>query len=662
MIQAYLLNSHLTNMALRKHFTLTPCFRGYFILGLLLYGLSLSISAQDSTQRYRVAFGECEDYLKKGKFDKAIQCYQQLTFQYPNTIKNYIRLAEIYYNKGDKTNSLFYVNKAADVNAGEAYSPLVYLAQKMFANKDDELAIKVMNRLSVSNLDSTLQAKTTQTKLQFTLRSYADKSPVPGVELKNLGDSINTFENEYLPSISLDGQTMVFTRNVGGNEDFFISQKNEKGSWSKATNLGYPPNTGMPDGAAMLSADGNYLFFTRCDMRSPNGIERGGCDLAFSYKVNDEWSSPQYFGFTINTTGYEGQPCLSSNNKDLYFVSNRDGGLGGLDIWVSHFRQNYWSAPENLGPNINTPKDESAPFIHPDNETLYFSSDGHPGIGKTDLFVSRRNSNGTWKKPINLGAPINTENHDGSIVINAKGSLGYCASDRGLGKGGLDIYSFNPHNAIKPIPTLCVRGTVLDKYYKNTIPNVDIEWFEMNTGKMIETYKSNAGNASYTQALQIGRRYLVKVEEEGFHPFYKIINLNVPDLKDNIDVDIRLRQPGLTDTLFHGFIKVDSNGHFTDSTTKVLLDSLQTTWPAWTDDSATVILMAKGFYYCCDSTNDTLYKARLDRCQEKLEVFQKWLEKRKITCLNYMLDLDMIIYNDDEELFDAIEVTVLENY
>ncbi|HPI55567.1 MAG TPA: hypothetical protein PLU10_12795, partial [Chitinophagaceae bacterium] len=215
-------------MAFCIHIAFTNTFRGFlFLVGLLAYSPSL-LFAQDSTHRYRIAFGECEDYLKKGKFDKAIQCYQQLTVQYPSTIKNYIRLAEIYYNKGDKTNSLYYVNKAADVNASEAYSPLVYLAQKMFANKDDELAIKVMNRLSVSNLDSSQQAKTTQTKLQFTLRSFADKSPVPGVELKNLGDSINTFENEYLPSISLDGQTMVFTRNVGGNEDFFIAQKNEK--------------------------------------------------------------------------------------------------------------------------------------------------------------------------------------------------------------------------------------------------------------------------------------------------------------------------------------------------------------------------------------------------------------------------------------------------
>ncbi len=632
------------------------------IFTLCLICLSLLTHAQDSLKLYRSGFGACEDFIRKGKMDKAIACYEELSLQFPQQIKNYIRLAEINYSKQDKIKTLFYANKAADINAQEAFAPLTYLAIKMNEQQDDDLAIKIMNRLSVSNLDSASKAKTAQHKLNFTLRSYADKTPVAGISLKNLGDSINTAENEYLPSISLDGQTMVFTRNVGGNEDFFISQKDSNGKWQKAKNLGYPPNTGLPDGAAMLSADGNYLFYSRCDLRSPNGIEKGGCDLAFSYRENDTWSSPQYFGLTINTTGYEGQPCLSSDNKDLYFVSNRAGGFGGQDIWVSHFIQNYWSAPENLGPSINTPKDESSPFIHPDNETLYFSSDGHPGIGKTDLFVSRKNSNDTWKKPLNLGAPINTENHDGSIIVNAKGTIGYCASDRGNGKGGLDIYSFELHPAIKPNSTLCIKGFVQDKFYKKNIRNLDIEWTDLSNKKVIASIKSNAGDGSFTQALQIGNSYMAHIEEEGYRPYYKKINLRTDEFPDNVALNFRLKQPGFIDTLFSCFLHMDSTHvRLEDSSTK-MIDSIMSIWPTWKEDSSTITIFAKGFYYCCDSLSDTLYKQRLDACQTKLNLLEDIFAKHKITCLSFMQDLDMIIYNDEEELFDKIEITVIENY
>lgn len=638
------------------------CSWSQHLLILCLICLSQLIQAQDSLKLYRSSFGTCEDFIRKGKMDKAITCYEELSLQFPQQIKNYIRLAEINYSKKDKIKTLFYANKAADINAQEAFAPLTYLAIKMNEQQDDDLAIKIMNRLSVSNLDSASKAKAAQHKLNFTLRSYADKTPVAGISLKNLGDSINTVENEYLPSISLDGQTMVFTRNVGGNEDFFIAQKDSNGKWLKAKNIGYPPNTGLPDGAAMLSADGNYLFYSRCDLRSPNGIERGGCDLAFSYRENDTWSSPQYFGLTINTTGYEGQPCLSSNNQDLYFVSNRDGGFGGQDIWVSHFIHNYWSAPENLGPAINTPKDESSPFIHPDNETLYFSSDGHPGIGKTDLFVSRKNSNGTWKKPLNLGAPINTENHDGSIIVNAKGSIGYCASDRSHGKGGLDIYSFELHPAIKPNATLCIKGFVQDKFYKKNIRNLPIEFTDLSTHKIIGTEKSNTGDGSFTQALQIGKSYLVHIEEEGYRPYYKIIHLNNQELADNIAFNFKLKQPGLIDTLFRCTLHMDSTHFRLDDSSMQTIDSIINKWPTWKEDTATLTIFAKGFYYCCDSLTDTLYKERLDACQTKLNTLAAIFEKHKINCFSFMQDLDMIIYNDEEELFDKIEIQVIENY
>lgn len=635
------------------------------ILVLLLVLSSLRGQAQtaiDSFKLFRTSFGVCEDYLRKGKLDKAISGYEELTHKFPTYIKSYIRLAELCYMKHDKARILYYANKAIDMNPNEAYAPLTYLCNKMNSNKDDDIAILIMNRLSVSDVEGGKKSKVEANKLRYTLKSYVDHSPVPGVDLKNVGDSINTLENECLPSISLDGNTMVFTRRTGGNEDFFISQKDSLGKWRKAYNLGYPPNTSMPDGAAMLSADGYYLFYTRCDMPSPDGIIGGGCDLVFSYKEDSAWSSPQYFGFTINTTGYEGQPCISSDNKDLYFVSNREGGFGGLDIWVSRFENNYWSKPMNLGPTINTDKNETSPFIHPDNETLYFASEGHPGLGQSDLFISRRNKNGTWKKPINLGAPINTDKFDGSIVINAKGTKGYLASDRADSKGGLDIYSFDTYPAIQPVPTLCVKGFVLDKYYNTPLYERPVYFTYTFNNTSVGEQLSNEGDASYAQALQMGKTYVISVIEEGYRPYYKLLKLTNDSLPDNLYLNLKLKQPGFIDTLFNDVLVTDSTHLVFDSTSLAKLDTLFQHWSEWKEDSSNLTIFIKSYYYSGDSLSDTMCTAYIETCQQQLDALTEKLNRRGISCDIIMQDMDMLIYNDEKKWYHQVEMNVVEYY
>jgi len=631
----------------------------------LLFSCSKQTKAQstlDSFKLFRSSFGSCEDYLRKGKLDKAINCYEDLSKKFPTYIKSYIRLAELYYLKKDKSKIIKYANKAIDLNPNDAYSPLTYLCNKMNSNHDDDIAILIMNRLSVSEVEGSKKTKVEENRLRYTLKSTLNKSPVPGVDLKNIGDSINTFENECLPALSLDGRTMVFTRRAGGNEDFFISEKDSNGIWSKSKNLGYPPNTSMPEGAAMLSADGYYLFYTRCDMPSPDGIVGGGCDLVFSYREDSVWSSPQYFGFTINTTGYEGQPCISSDNKDLYFVSNREGGYGGMDIWVSRFENNYWSKPINLGPSVNTSKNETSPFIHPDNETLYFASDGHPGLGQTDLFISRRNKNGTWKNPINLGAPINTEGFDGSIVINAKGTQGYLASDRADSKGGLDIYSFDTYPAIEPVPTLCVKGFLTDKYYHSKVYERPIYFTYTFNNTPVGEQLSNEGDASYAQALQMGKTYLISVIEDGYRPYYKLLKLNNDSLPENLHIDIKLKQPGLRDTLLNEILRTDTTGVELDSSSQIKLDTLLNKWYQWTEDSANVIIFLKCYYYSGDTMTDPMFTQRIEACQKKLDALTEKLNGQGIHCEVIMQDIRMLIYNDEEEWFDQIQLQVVEYY
>lgn len=612
---------------------------------------------------YRIACSECEELLRKGKLDKGIKCYEDICISNPNQIKSYVRLAELNYKKRNLQKTLTFANKAIDINANEAYAPLTYLANKMNNNHDEELAILILNRLSVSDMDESKLIKTEKKRLDLNISTAYDKTPIPGVQIINLGDSINSKEDEYLPSLSLDANSLVYTRKVGGaNEDFFISEKDSNNVWHKSINLGSPPNTGSPDGAAMLSADGNYLFYTRCDMRSPNGIEGGGCDLVFSYRERDQWSSPQYFGFTINTTAYEGQACLSSDNKDLFFVSNRDSGYGGMDIWVSHFKHNYWTKPENLGPSINTAGNETSPYIHPDNQSLYFASNGHPGLGSSDLFISRKNKNGSWKRPINLGAPINSEKFEGSVVVDARGEKGYFAADRGDTKGGLDLYTFDVYPAIAPVPTVCLKGYMYDKYYKTKLYERNMEFTYLFNGLNMGNIQTNEGDASYSKALQMGKKYLLTVREPGYRTLYKTLDLTNDSLPTNIYYNIKLRQPGYKDSLYKTILKTDSTHMKLDSNSNLLFDSIIHQWSSWTEDSATVIIFLKGHYYCCNSLTDTLYKERLMTCLRRLDFITDLFLQKGLNCKVIMQELDMIIYNDDEEYFDEVELSIVEYY
>ena len=148
----------------------------------------------------------------------------------------------------------------------------------------------------------------------------------------------------------------------------------------------------------------------------------GSCDLYISYKTPTGWSHAFNLGRRVNTDQWESQPCLSPDKRDLYFSSRRFGGLGGSDIYVSHrLPGGSWSEPENLGPGINTTGDEYSPFMHADNSTLYFTSTGLPGYGNEDLFVVRRGADNKWGKPENLGYPINTIEHEGTLFIGADG-------------------------------------------------------------------------------------------------------------------------------------------------------------------------------------------------------------------------------------------------
>lgn len=339
---------------------------------------------------------------------------------------------------------------------------------------------------------------------------------------------INTPVPEFFPWITADGNRLIFTRRVKqADEDFLYTERDSCGGWFTARNLGDILNSPHQETALSVSADGHYLFFTKCDNRSENGWGKGGCDLYMSYRADSsfEWSVPQSFGATINTPAYEGMACLSPDNRELYFTSNRPGGYGGLDIWVARFENGLWQTPRNLGPTINTPGDESAPFLHPDNRTLYFSSNGHPGIGGNDLFMSRKQRDTLWLPPINMGYPINTTADENSMSITHDGKLLFFASDRDSTPGNFNIYETYLPEPLRPEPIMVVRGYSQDSLSRERLNFASIYISDEKTGEQLYHFTSNRGDGSFMITLAPGRKYAWSASRIGYQGYQGFLDL-----------------------------------------------------------------------------------------------------------------------------------------
>lgn len=325
---------------------------------------------------------------------------------------------------------------------------------------------------------------------------------------ENLGDAINSPYSEYWPSMSVEGTELIFTRKER-DEDFFISEKSGAG-WQPAFRINGSLNTPDNEGAQIISQDGQWLVFAGKDR--PGGL--GGFDLFIAYKTPDGWSEAINLGGKVNSEHWESQPCLSPDKRSIYFSSNRPGGLGGEDLWVSHLQSNgRFGEPVNLGPGINTTGNESCPFLHADNQTLYFSSDGHPGYGAGDLYLARRIDT-AWSKPENLGYPINTINNEATLFVAADGQTAYYSSDRADGKGRLDIYRFALRPDVQPIKTLWVKGKVFDSKTNKGLPS-GVELIDLASGRPVSRVQTNE-NGEYLVTLPTGKDYAFSVARKGY--------------------------------------------------------------------------------------------------------------------------------------------------
>ena len=459
-------------------------------------------------------YGQAYEEARDGNYTAAIKHINEALVIEPRFVDAILSRAGIYANLKNYTASVtdFEIGFRMDSVYSKTFL-LPYSISLAGAGKFQQALDAVMEFLLNPKLNpQSIKAGNYRKSTYAFAVDYEKKHPAPDYIFKpaNPGDSINTAALEYFPSLTIDGKKMIFTRRINNDEDFYESNLTNSG-WSKAKPLSGKVNTNLNEGAQNISQDGQLLVFTGCNY--PEG--EGSCDLYFSIRTNNGWSEAQNLGPIVNTDAWESSPSLSPDKKDLYFASSRYGGFGGRDIWVTHRQANgKWGQPENLGEGINTSGDESCPFIHADNQTLYFNSNGHAGYGLTDLFLSRKGNDSTWKEAENLGYPVNTIDDEGSLVVASDGITAYYASDKSEGKGGLDIYSFPLREGIRPVKTLWVKGRVYDEKTGTGLPSA-VELADVNSRQKISRVQTDE-EGNYLVTLPVGKDYAFNVNRKGY--------------------------------------------------------------------------------------------------------------------------------------------------
>lgn len=525
-----------------------------FLVLILFCFNALYVDAQKMDNKYSSSSGKAIKNFEKAqlsfdarKDNEAIELLEKAIKMDPNFIEAHMFLAEVYGENKKYQDALNEAKAAVGISPDffkSAYYSMGFWCIKLQIY--DEAEQYFNHYLTYKGIAAEAKSNATLGLKSAQFARKAIKNPVPFTPL-NMGAAVNSTENDYLPAITADEQTLVYTRLIpkdpngsttdmrNKSEDFYSCKKTD-GKWSNAINIGPPINTFGNEGAQCISADGQTLVFTACKEYDgyPGGRKGyGSCDLFIAKKMADgKWGVPENIGKPINTEYWDSQPSMSSDGQTIFFVSNRPGGIGGTDIWkCTKNDAGKWANLVNLGDSVNSAENEESPYIHPDNKTLYFSSEGWPGMGSKDLYLSRIKKDGHFSTPMNLGYPINTAESERDLIVSANAKTAYFSSERAGGTGGLDLYNFELYEAARPQSVTYVKGKVFNKETSKGL-EAKFELIDLETGEMVMQASSMIGSGEFLVCLPVNKNYLMNVSKNGF--LFASENFSLKGLANNL--------------------------------------------------------------------------------------------------------------------------------
>ncbi len=477
---------------------------------------SCSFSQSDSelNRRHQRIFAESSDMLARGQLNAALEGFERILQRYPDhQLSNYYK-GTIFFRKNDFDKAYPVFSRLAEMdNLERAYFDSWFFAgRSLYMQGDFEASVAYFEQY-IETGDSRFKTESKRYIENAFFASEAVKNPVSfKPELIDLPLTVR--QSVYLPMKSLDGNLLFFTLRDGGTERLVFSNRISTGKYGEMT---------VPDfltryrhtAASSLSPDGTLLLVTICN--DPSGL--GSCDLYIAFQRYGRWEGPYNLGEPVNTPGWESQPSFAPDGRTFYFSSERPGGFGGRDIWYSKILDDgSFMEPVNLGPKINTPGNEESPFVHPDGRSFYFNSNGHVGMGDFDMYLSRIEDDGEWGEAHNLGYPINSVFHDGSMYVDSDGVTAYVASDRLQPpdlRGIYRIFTFELPEDVAANPVTYIRATVRDAETKEPL-QANVRLTDWISGEDL-VYRTLGASGSLFSVLPSGKSYVFNASLKGYN-------------------------------------------------------------------------------------------------------------------------------------------------